>query len=277
VSQGNELHTVFAHAATGAVIGELPRDGWIQRLQELHFNFLVGPRGYVYNGIAASCLLTMCVTGLIVWWPGMARLAAAFTVNLSRGWKRVIWELHGATGIWTVVLLLIWSVSGIYFSFPVPFRNAVARVAAISPYRSFQSGVPDGATPTSPAPEALIARARARVPGSQLARFMVPAGDRGTYGVVLARVRHGDGDSTDEVTVYFDRYTGAELAITDAAEHTAGDGILTWLGRLHVGNFGGLPVKLIWFVAALAFPLLFVTGVTMWWNRFVRPTITNGF
>jgi len=52
----------------------------------------------------------------------------AFTVNLRRGWKRVIWELHSAVGIWVVAFLLVWSISGIYFSFPVPFRGAVESV-----------------------------------------------------------------------------------------------------------------------------------------------------
>jgi uncharacterized iron-regulated membrane protein len=109
------------------------------------------------------------------------------------------------------------------------------------------------------------------VPGAQLARFGVPSGERGTYSVTLARERHGDGDSSGEVTVYFDRYTGAELSVTDQAGRTAGDVFLTWLGRLHAGNFGGFPVQLAWFAGGLVFPLLFVTGVLMWWNRFVRP------
>jgi uncharacterized iron-regulated membrane protein len=269
LSKGDELRTVFADPESGRVIGELPRTGWIQRLQDLHFNFLSGQQGYVVNGIAASCLLMMCLTGLVVWWPGVSRVRQAFIVHVRRGWKRVVWELHGAVGIWTVALLLVWSTSGIYFSFPGQFRDAVERVTTLSPYRSFESGPPSGMPP--PAAADLIARARAKFPGAQVARFLVPSGDRGTYGVVLARERHGDGDSSDEVTIYFDRYSGREVAIDDQSGRTAGDGLLTWLGRLHVGNFGGWPVKLLWCVAALAFPLLFLTGLTMWWNRFVRP------
>lgn len=268
VAHGSELRTVFLDPVTGRVRGELPRDGWVQRLQDLHFNFIAGQRGYTINGIGASCLLLMCVTGIVIWWPGVTRVAQAFVVHLDRGWKRVVWELHGAAGIWTAVLLVMWAVSGIYFSFPVPFRAGVERITTLSPYPSFQSG--PTATMPPPVPAALVARAQARVPGAQLARFMVPSGARGTYAVVLARDRHGDGDSTDEVTVYFDRYTGAQIGVTDQSGRTAGDVFLTWLGRLHVGNFGGWPVKITWFTAGLVFPLLFITGVVMWWNRFAR-------
>src|SRR5947208_1464524 len=40
LASGDELRTVFLDAERGDVAGELPRDGWIQRLQDLHFTFL---------------------------------------------------------------------------------------------------------------------------------------------------------------------------------------------------------------------------------------------
>src|SRR3954468_7034934 len=271
LAEDAELRTVFLDAERGTLVGELPRDGWIQQLQELHFTFLMGEPGYLFNGIGASCLLVMCVPGIVVWWPGLAGVVQAFTIHRDRGWRRIVWELHGAAAIWSVALLIAWAVSGIYFSFPGPFRLATGRGMALTADSSLQSGPPRPVP--APTPGNLVRRAEARVPGAQLARFGVPSGERGTYSVTLAREQHGDGDSSDEVTVYFDRYTGAELSVDDQAGRTPGDVFLTWLGRVHVGNFGGLPIKIVWFVAGLVFPLLFVTGVVMWWNRFVRPRL----
>ena len=37
-----------------------------------------------------------------------------------------------------------------------------------------------------------------------------------------------------------------------------------------LGTRSGLPIKAVWAAAALAFPLLGVTGFVMWWNRVVR-------
>ena len=273
LAKDSELRTVFLDAERATVIGELPHDGWIQRLQDLHFTFLAGPPGYVFNGIGASCLLVMCLSGLIVWWPGLSRVGQAFVVHLDRGWRRIVWELHGAAAIWSVALLIVWAVSGIYFSFPVPFRAATENLMTLTPYASMQSGVPEPAAAPAPAPSDLVRTAQVRVPDAQLARFGVPAGARGTYSVTLARRRHGDGDSSDEVTVYFDRFTGRELTTLDQTGRTAGDLFLTWLGRLHVGNFGGWPVKLVWFADGLVFPLLALSGSVMWWNRFLRPRV----
>ena len=144
------------------------------------------------------------------------------------------------------------------------------RVTRLTPYVSLQSGPPPPPMPVSrsaPVPSDLVRRAQARIARGQVARVGVPSGERGTYSVTIARERHGDGDATDEVTVYYDRYTGAELAVVDQDRRTAGDLFLAWLGRLHVGNFGGKPVKILWFAGGLVFPLLFMTGAATWWNR----------
>jgi uncharacterized iron-regulated membrane protein len=119
----------------------------------------------------------------------------------------------------------------------------------------------------------VVARAQAHMPDAQLARFVIPSGPAGTYGVVLARNAHGDWDSSDEVTFYFDRYSGDLLGADEASGRTAGDVFLTWLGLLHVGTFGGITVKIIWFAAGLAMPVVAVTGVVMWWNRVVKRSL----
>jgi len=42
---------------------------------------------------------------------------------------------------------------------------------------------------------------------------------------------------------------------------------------IHVGDFGGWPVKALWVILGLVPPLLFVTGFIMWWNRVVQPRL----
>ena len=42
---------------------------------------------------------------------------------------------------------------------------------------------------------------------------------------------------------------------------------------IHVGEFGGWPVKVLWVVLGLVPPALFVTGFIMWWCRVVQPSV----
>jgi uncharacterized iron-regulated membrane protein len=45
---------------------------------------------------------------------------------------------------------------------------------------------------------------------------------------------------------------------------------------IHVGDFGGWPVKALWVVLGLAPPVLFVTGFIMWWFRVLNPWRKRG-
>lgn len=262
---GERLRTVFSDPHTGRVLGELPRDGWIQRLQDLHFNLFIGSTGYVISGVGAASLVVLGLTGLILWWPGFSRWTQALTVHTGRGWRRVIRECHWVTGSWTAGLLLLWAITGVYFCFPGPFRSAVDAVLPLTASRAPVSArVLQGEDVSS---ESLVTRAQALVPGGTVARLSLPATETASFGVVLAREEHGDFDTSDEVTAYFDRYTGEPLGLDDQSGRSTGDHVMRWLGVLHVGSFGGTPVRLIWAVTGLVFPVLAVTGVVMWWTR----------
>jgi uncharacterized iron-regulated membrane protein len=67
---------------------------------------------------------------------------------------------------------------------------------------------------------------------------------------------------------YFDQYTGQHLmTLRRGLNQSAGDVVMAWIGPLHFGTFGGVPVKVLWVVLGLAPVVLSVTGVFMYWNR----------
>ena len=266
VAGDDELRTVFLDPRSGRVLGELPRDGWIQRLHGLHSNLLVGATGYVISGAASASLFVMSLTGLILWWPGLSRWTDTLTVHAGRGWRRATREFHWVSGFWTAGLLTVWAISGVYFCFPGPFREAVDTILPLTTSRapvSTPTGFPREDVPS----EMLLARAQALVPGAGAARVFLPATETASFAVVLARVEHGDFDTSDEVTVYLDRYTGELLGLDDQSDRSTGDEVMRWLGLLHFGSFGETPVKLVWLVTGLVFPGLAVTGAIMWWTR----------
>jgi uncharacterized iron-regulated membrane protein len=265
VVRGTEFKTVFVDPSSGRVIGEMPYD-WIRWVQDLHFTLLAGEIGALANGIGAAFLLLMCVTGVVIWWPGLARWLRHLRVSVARGWRRAVWELHGAIGIWAWLWLTMWALTGVYFSFSQPFREAVNAISPLTVVRAPESA-PASVGSATAIPETLLQRALEATPDARPARLVMPFGDRGTFQVVLAREVHGDWDTTDEVTFYFDRYSGRELLRRDHRERTAGDALMSWIGPVHVGSLWGLPFKLVWASLGLAFPLLFMTGVVIWTTR----------
>jgi uncharacterized iron-regulated membrane protein len=54
------------------------------------------------------------------------------------------------------------------------------------------------------------------------------------------------------------------------APRTIGDTLVRAIAPAHVGSFGGLPIRIIWFMFGLMPAVLFVTGFLVWWYRTLR-------
>ena len=108
-------------SVTGSIIvyrNELSRWTAVQWLVDLHTNLLLGSTGRLVNGIGGLCLTLLCLTGIIIWWPGMRNWRRSLTVSRGAHFARMNWDLHSALGFWCFAFVLVWGISGIYFSFP---------------------------------------------------------------------------------------------------------------------------------------------------------------
>jgi uncharacterized iron-regulated membrane protein len=108
-------------SVTGSIIvfrNELSRWFSVERLVDLHENLLSGRSGRAVNGVGAICVTSLCLTGAIVWWPGVRNWRRSLTVNGRANFARISWDLHSALGFWCFAFILMWGISGMYFSFP---------------------------------------------------------------------------------------------------------------------------------------------------------------
>ena len=101
---------------------ELSRRFSIEWIVNLHENLLSGSTGRLVNGIGAICVTSLGLTGAIVWWPGIRNWRRSLTVKWRANFARIIWDLHSALGFWCFFFILVWGISGIYFSFPQLFN-----------------------------------------------------------------------------------------------------------------------------------------------------------
>ncbi len=270
-SKGQDIRTVFAHPVSGEVLGELPDDGFARWMWNLHVYLLSGRIGLKVSGALTGCLIIVALTGLVLWWPGLVRWSRALMVDFGRGWKRITWELHSAVGFWTMLVLLLWSITGIYLAFPQGFRAVLTKVSPLSTRARPVSDPARRETSPLPEPRRLVERALGAVPGSYPARYTAAVGDRGSIVVVVDRDVIGDRVVSGETWVHFDRYDGRLLGIRPQVGESAGDLLMAWMFPLHAGWFAGLGIKILWAILGLSFPVLVVTGTIMWWNRVITP------
>jgi uncharacterized iron-regulated membrane protein len=262
--------SVACDPATGDILGPVPRRAaWLTLVGRMHETLLIRGRGRVWNGVGAAFLLFLAGTGLLNWWPGIRNWRRALKVNVRLGWRRINFDLHSAAGFWTLLLLSMWAVSGVYFAWP---ENVFRLVNSWSPIVSARPPAVT-ATPIDNAPEpdfdALIARAATLDPGTTWSGIFFPYSARAPLEIIMHRPR-GVGREYED-TVYFDPYNGEHLATWRyGVNESAGDWLLWLQIPLHFGTSWGPAVKVIWALTGLALPLLAVTGWIMYWNRVLR-------
>jgi uncharacterized iron-regulated membrane protein len=131
-----------------------PVSGWFRTfrwLGELHGKLLWEEGGYVANGIGGLLMSAVCLTGLVIWWPGIGRVVRAMVMRRGVGWKRFNFDLHSAIGFWTFAILFMWGITGAYFVFPQPFRATVNYFTPINAPRPAQpAAATQGMAPAAP-------------------------------------------------------------------------------------------------------------------------------
>lgn len=276
---GGPATTLYVDPHALRVVGAVDQEStWIGDVDRFHLDLLLRRSGRQWNGVGASILLAIALTGVVIWWPGIRNWARAFKVNLRLSWKRINFDLHSAVGIWTVLFTLTWAITGIYFAWEAPFERAISLLSPITTARYPAEDIARfAARPVAQAPstfdlQATLNRAVAASSGGRLEGFFYGSGRAPIFTVYMARGAMGDYAKTD--FVYFDQLTGSLLLIWHRGiNHTLGDWLLWLAVPLHFGTSFGMAGKIVWALAGLTFPALAITGLLMYWNRWLSKAL----
>jgi uncharacterized iron-regulated membrane protein len=268
--------SIAVHPATGQILGRVrrrlpPRWTWLRTVRDLHETLLIGVTGRQVNGALAGLLLMINLTGIVIWWPGLKVWTRALTVDFARTWRRVNFDLHRAAGFWTLGIVSIWAISGVYFGWSREIRNQVDRISPLvsATPPSIRVEPPDDLPAASPDVSSLLLQAASLDPRATLRQILFPSGRRAPLEISMQRPGTRGAEFAD--TLYFDPYDGHFLGIWRYGVNRSFGDWLIWLQiPLHFGTFWGLGIKLLWAGMALSIPLLCVTGALMYWNRVLR-------
>jgi uncharacterized iron-regulated membrane protein len=251
--------------------------GW---LNNLHVYLLSGEMGLLVSGWMGVGLLLLCLTGLILWWPGVQRWASALVVNRRASWRRLNWDLHTVVGFWVSVGLIVVTFTGVDFAFPGPVGNLIevatggslsARAAATNVLQ--RTPLPSGA-PVISIDQAVVAAYRALPKDAPPGYLQLPSHTGAPYRVTGYYT--GAAPYSQLVRISLDPHTGELLASSSTRQQTRGLRMEQYFVTVHFGSFGGdgvfgVLVKAVWVLLGIAPALLAVTGLIMYWNRKLRP------
>jgi uncharacterized iron-regulated membrane protein len=266
--------TIYVHPITGLVVGDADREAsWLEWVEQLHVNLLLGRNGRVWNGIGASILLVITLSGIVLWWPGIQNWTRGLKLDFRKSWKRINFDLHNVLGFWTLFFTLTWALTGMYFTWPKIFTTPVEKFSPIvsAAYPALQMKAAQQRPPAPDVPldvRSMIGQAQQESPEGHLEGIFYGTGPKPMFTVYLARRILGDYSNTD--FVYLDQRSGRLLYTWHRGENkTVGDWFVWLVAPLHFGTSWGQAFKAIWALLGLALPTLTITGILMYWNRWL--------
>ena len=261
--------TLFLDSYSGAVLGVAPpRSTRVYAIQNFHQRLIAGMRGYVFNGFLTVLGIPLLLSGLWLWWPrNFKQLRARLTLKSGAPIHRRLYDLHNVLGIYLYGVLLVTTVTGALLVKNHLQRDGLPKVMAElrgveeAPMGKVEKPKNADKTPkVTPSGERLsndelLARARVAAVGHSITRVSLP---RKSDEPFVANYAVGAGFNTGR-TLTLNPYNG-EVLPSKTPEVEANNVIR----GLHLGDFGGVLVKIIYTLTGLMPLGLFVTGFWLW-------------
>jgi uncharacterized iron-regulated membrane protein len=257
---------VYVDQYSGEVLGTPERLPLFNTMFRLH-RWLMDSRpadggvfwGKVIVGISTLALVVIILSGVVLWIPKSVKMwKNRSQISLRKGWRRFLYDLHVAGGIYATLLILTMALTGLTWSFEW-YRNGL--------YRLF------GADTTVASSHSAAPRAErdGSYSASEIAFEDVVARYDEYNNIVISPTSiavnlSGFGNPRAADKYFFDAdgaITSVEL-YNDAPRQRKIGG---WIYAIHVGNFGGYLTRILWFFAAMLGASLPITGYYLWIKR----------
>jgi uncharacterized iron-regulated membrane protein len=254
--------TVMVDTRTAALLGQPKLDeGFMYVMFKLHVDLFAGLPGTLFLGAMGALLLLAIISGALLYAPFMQKLAFG-TVRRARS-RRVLWlDLHNLLGVVTLAWLTVVTLTGVINTLGQPaFKlwqmTEVAEMTA--PYKNLpppqSMGSLQSAVTSAKATEPLMKLFFIAFPGTEFSTehhftiFMV--GNTALTGRLLK-------------PVLVDAQTAR---VTDSRTMPWYMSALFISQPLHFGDYGGLPLKILWALLDLATIIVLLSGLYLWFAR----------
>ena len=258
-----DMHLQFLDRVTGEALGPAPVNPLLDFLLQLHTDMFLGLPGMLFLGVMGISFIVALISGTVLYAPFMRRLRFG-TLRTRRSLRVKRLDRHNFLGIVTLVWALVVGATGAINAFADPLTEAwrngeIAEMTAA--YASSQ--------PLAPADYGSIDKAMAAaqdaLPGRN-PQFLGFPGGSWSSGHHYAIFFQGDRPVTEHLLTpaLVDAATGE---LTDARTMPAINQALMMSKPLHFGDYGGLPLKILWALLTLATIWVLWTGIFLWLRR----------
>jgi len=261
--QAQENSALFMYdARTGAFLHAPPvNEGLINLLLKLHVEMLAGLPGTLFLGAMGLLFVASVLSGVVVYGPFMRKLPFGAVRREKRA--RLVWlDLHNLLGIVTVLWVLVVGVTGVINTLDRPllaYWQMTEIGSMLAPWKDKPAPVI-----LKPVDDAVRA-AESAVPG-MVVRFIAFPGTPFASPYHYMVFMRGEDPLTARLLkpVLVDAETGQ---VSDTRSLPWYLTALLVSQPLHFGDYGGMPLKLVWAVLDLTTILVLISGLYLWWEK----------
>ncbi|MBR0709845.1 PepSY-associated TM helix domain-containing protein [Bradyrhizobium liaoningense] len=252
------FYKVFDVRTGKALSADQPNEGFIYVMLRLHADLFAGIKGTLFLGGMGLLLAVSIVSGMVLYGPFARRLR--FGEIRKRHSNRLRWlDLHNLLGIITLAWFGIVTLTGVINTLAAPIElmwqsNQLIEMAA----QNSGQAQDDRRAPV----DLVLARVRAAVPGMTVTTLAFPGSPFSTpthYAAFLT----GDTPLTSRILkpAIIDAASGEVVAVRDMPWYATA---LFVSQPLHFGDYGGLPLKIIWAILDIVTMIILISGLYLW-------------
>ena len=263
-----QFRRVQLDSRTAEIFGEEPaQSGVMDVILKIHKDMFAGLPGELFLGAMGLVFVLSVVSGIVVYGPFMRRIAFG-TIRKERS-ARIKWlDTHNLLGIVTVTWVVVVGITGTINTLAVPLFDlwrAQVLPSLLAPYKG-QPLVKAGSV------QAAVDVVRAALPDTIVTNVTMPTPAR--FGTPRHFVVWTKGTTPFTARMFTPVLVDAESgALTVAPQMPWYLRLLQVSRPLHFGDYGGLPLKIIWAIFDVLAIVVLMSGLYIWWKRRKRDQV----
>lgn len=260
---GSAMTTQIFDRSTGKRLNKEDGDGVMHFLLKLHTDMFLGLSGMLFLGAMGLLFTAALVSGAVLYAPFMRKLAFG-TLRTSRSTRLKWLDYHNLLGIVALAWMTVVGLTGVINTLEKPINKLWQRNELSAMTRGYAGREALPPSRYGSLDKAMTA-ARKALPGNNPQFIGFPGGNFSSkqhYAVFF----QGDTPLTERLLTpaLIDAETGA---FTSSRSMPWYNKALSLSRPLHFGDYGGLPLKILWAVLDIFTIVVLVSGLYLWLGK----------
>ena len=252
---------LYLDSRTAQVLQHNYGQDFVWLLWKLHTDLLADLPGMLFLGLMGLLMAVAIVSGVVLYAPFMRKLSFG-TVRQTRS-RAIRWlDWHNLLGIVTALWLLVVGVTGVINTLVMPM-SYLWQQQELADMTAAYHGKSAVTQPISA--QVALDAANRLLPDKAVSTIFYPGGDEGSPHHFIVMMQGKEAVSQYlQTPVLVDARTGV---VTDSRAMPWYLQMLMLSKPLHFGDYGGMPLKILWVALDLMAIVVLGSGLYLWWRK----------